>query len=633
MRRALLCVSILILALPSFAKTIDASLFLVPADGPLPKAQYFALDSARMWQALGGASRVEISGFVIDGRSLTLELKRGLSPINAGTEIVIGSTHGDRNMPMPNVLTLRGMIAGEPRSSVTISICGKYMFASIRHEDGTAYDLAPERTTPYPLLEKERDNLHLVMRDNDLLSMGTSNVPNCFADDIAQPNALIPINELLGGRGLAMAVPPDTTRLLQADVAVEADTCFYHAAGSDVPKVVAYIVSMFAMSSVMYEDEANITLHLNWIKVWTDTDPYNVKGDAYALENLIVPYWKAHYANVPRDLAHVMTSVGYGGGGYGWFALCDTNWAYSMSSPTTRGQYPTFAFTYDAYIVAHEIGHNFSLPHSHNCYWDPPLDTCYTKNDTTSRHLSLGDACDTLPILPRASEGTIMSYCANANYALAGYNYAYFKLAMTFSPRVAAVMRANALKAACIQPPDSPMVILQYPHGGEVFNADSIVTIKWTYAHTQYVNLQYSPNNGDTWAPIASQVSAADGGYAWKAPHADSKFMLVRISDASNDLRADTSILNFRIIGNAGVVAASGPTGSAHWLTLDESQNWLTVNPRETPATFEIVDVRGNVVMSGKNSSRIDIRSLPAGPYFVRFVDNNRNALQFVKSK
>src|SRR5205823_639402 len=83
--------------------------------------------------------------------------------------------------------------------------------------------------------------------------------------------------------------------LLQTDIAVEADSCFFKAAGGDTATVLSYISSLFAMSSVIYEDEVNITWHLTWVKVWASGDPYNVKGNAYALPDTVRNYWKLHY--------------------------------------------------------------------------------------------------------------------------------------------------------------------------------------------------------------------------------------------------------------------------------------------------------------------------------------------------
>ena len=265
-------------------------------------------------------------------------------------------------------------------------------------------------------------------------------------------------------------------------------------------------------------------------------------GNAYALEDTVRKYWQLHYQNVQRDLAHIMTSIGYGGGGFGYYSLCDNANSYSVSSPQTGHTYPTFAFTYDVYIISHEIGHNFTLIHSHDCYWNPPLDTCYTKDDAA---LHLDDACFSKPITPRKNPGTIMSYCANANYFLSGNDFSYYTLEMTFSHRPDSVMRYNAENAACIQTPAGPIVILLSPRGSESYTGGAMIPLKWTYANIQNVTLEYSSDGGVSWNPIQSGIPAAQETLDWKMPNISSQQMLVRIYDAQNQNTGDTSLLFF----------------------------------------------------------------------------------------
>lgn len=200
----------------------------------------------------------------------------------------------------------------------------------------------------------------------------------------------------------------------------------------------------------------------------------------------------------------------------------------------------------DAYIVSHEIGHNFSLVHSHDCYWNPPLDTCHTKDDPNTA-LKLGDACFSLPIISKKSPGTIMSYCAGTNYTLSNNDFSQYKLEMTFSRRADTVLRANAEKASCITPPKDPTVILTYPRGSATYKGDSTVSILWTYAHVTNVSLEYSDNGGTSWKSIKTNVPASDGATDWKIPNVSSKKMLVRIFDASASSVADTSLLFFTV--------------------------------------------------------------------------------------
>src|SRR5579883_3373459 len=637
MSKSYLRILILVVTLGYASHTIAAS--PIPSDQFLsrasvtqngtPSASAFIIDSAAIFRIVAPRQRFQISAFPAGSDNVTLDLKPTHSPIDGTTQFIEGTSKGEVMLKAPMFFAFRGKVLGEPNSKVFLSVFDGKLLCSITRESGDVFVLGPAKNE----LDSRK---HILTRETDLLSVGGMTPLNCFAEEISQPNALEPINELLHKHtdNPNASLPLFGSTLLQTDIAIEADSCFFHDEGGNMSTVQGYIASLFAMASVIYEDEANITWHITWLKVWTSGDPYQVKGNAYALEDTVPKYWRAHYANVPRDLAHVMTSIGYGGGGCGYYSLCDTNWSYSVSSPQTGHTYPTFAFTYDAYIVAHEVGHNFSLPHSHTCYWDPPLDTCFTKNDPANG-LSLGDACDTLPVTPRRSAGTIMSYCANANYVLSGKDISQFKLAMTFSPKVDSVLRVNAERAQCIQPPSDPLVILLSPRGSETFAGDSIISIDWTYANVDSVSLQYSPDGGLNWSNIVQSIPAKAGNYPWKVPNVSSQRMLIRIEDTKATSVADTSLMFFSAIKVAGVSTIQ-PNDGIQIITNPTYGNLqISDNNRVGQVAYEICDMTGEVLSSGSfkldgDIAGIDVASLSSGTYFLRITSPIVQVLSFV---
>jgi hypothetical protein len=511
---------------------------------------------------------------------------------------------------------------GEEHSRVFIAISGGTLLCSILRENGTTYVFGPEKNS-------SEAGAHILVAINDLLATGPFKPFDCIADDIHQPHAPAPIDALLPhhSENEVLSAPLNNGKLLQTDIAVEADSQFYGAIGGDPSKTIAYIGAIFSMSSMIYEDEANLTHHLTWIKVWTTSDPYQVHGNAYALEDTVRKYWQLHYSTVQRDLAHIMTSIGYGGGGFGYYSLCDNAYSYSVSSPQTGHTYPTFAFTYDVYIISHEIGHNFSLIHSHDCYWNPPLDTCYTKDDAA---LALGDACYSKPITPRKNPGTIMSYCANANYILSGNDFSQYKLEMTFSPRPDSVLRVNAEKAACIGPPTDPIVILLSPRGGQSYKGGAVIPLKWTYANIQNVTLEYSSNSGMTWLPIQSGIAASLASLIWNMPNISSTKMLVRIYDSAHPAIGDTSLLFFTVTKNA--VHNEGAEDATLILVPNPANDHLTVSATANIGQVEcsLIDELGVTRKHEKGSITIaegltfDIRGIASGKYFLHVTGANR---------
>jgi len=129
-------------------------------------------------------------------------------------------------------------------------------------------------------------------------------------------------------------------------------------------------------------------------RVWTTPDdPYTQIG--FSLFPEFQNYWNANMQSVDRDVAILVIKdlARLAGGLSSLDALGNIQSAYAISGE-------------NVITVAHELGHVFGSPHTHNCSWPAgpgwtlaPIDKCATVE---------GD-CDIKEIIPQ--EGTIMSYC------------------------------------------------------------------------------------------------------------------------------------------------------------------------------------------------------------------------------
>jgi hypothetical protein len=95
----------------------------------------------------------------------------------------------------------------------------------------------------------------------------------------------------------------------------------------------------------------------------------------------------------------------------------------------------------------------------------------------------------------------------------------------------------------------TPKLIVLSPNGGENLSAAAKYTISWKKIEgtkTNYVIIEYSLDNGQTWQKIDGSPNT--GWYEWDSlPHINSNACLIRISDLNNTLISDTSDKLFTI--------------------------------------------------------------------------------------
>jgi subtilisin family serine protease len=102
----------------------------------------------------------------------------------------------------------------------------------------------------------------------------------------------------------------------------------------------------------------------------------------------------------------------------------------------------------------------------------------------------------------------------------------------------------------------APTITVTHPNGGEVFGIGAQDTIRWTASDNigvTAVDLDYSPDNGLNWNPIAAGL-ANTGSYLWSVPNDPSTQALVRATahDSQNQT-TDQSNAVFNIQATTGV--------------------------------------------------------------------------------
>ena len=486
--------------------------------------------------------------------TLTLDLRRTASVFDANTKFMVNTKDGGKPFPVRPIHSYAGTVVGDEDSWVTLHYSDGDLTGFIQHGTG-------QRTVVGRAWEHRSAKGATPHAFSDEASVpGGAALNNFFCGvddsklDASQivPNMLVPssLNKSSTQGGKKMD-DMQSMPLKQISVALalrEDIDSTLKLRGYTNEQTAQHFAKIVACMSQAYEQDMRARLYISYMFVYTEEDPSFFFYDGAAPGELLEEFsqsWSSSFNDVDRTVAHLYTRkkpVGglyVGGiayldkmcnkayrGGYGVSTVDLTNPDNLPGSPSSRN-----AFVWDVFVAAHEIGHNVGAPHTHNCYWSPPVDTCMIQSDGT-------DACYDNAALRRVIPGTIMSYCHLRNGS---------STPLTFGPRVAERMRTWIEKAPCIVDVPNPYVNLTSPRGTDSYAGGSSMQIQWTSARVDRVNLDWSPDGGTTWNAIIGNIPAVDSQYVWTLPAVGTSRLVIRISDASDASVFATSIAQYTI--------------------------------------------------------------------------------------
>lgn len=551
----------------------------------------------------------------------------GTVQLHRTNQIADGNTlwmFNEQLRPGPKAVMYKGFIQNEEGSKVRVCVVNDRMYGMITHSNGTMTMIAPQGN--YDAKTGE----HILASDKDPRYTELGNMFRCESDNVAyrSPDAQ--------PKPFAM---PQSTSLLEVEVGVEVDVVvfnkFLNDAKNDYDKAYemtqAYMYSIFAMSSSLYEDEVNVMLTVTFVKVWSDASEtgypkYNTFGsDGQAMLEKEAQVWsKVNNKSglFKRDLLHMCTAytgtgiytagIAYSGTQYSG-TICLQDQGYGLSTLHYGITLPVLTFAWDVEVISHEMGHNFRSPHTHSCegnIWpnNKPLDTCVLRSGS----VATADACYDKPVVNHIPQdkGTIMSYC----HLLDSQN----GTVLEFRPIVAAVIRVGAESAVtrgCVSEPENPVIKLQYPLGRNTLGGGRYDTIRWTSAKVNTVRVEFSDNNGQSWTQIGADVSAGVRVMPWLIPSKGSSEYLIRVFDPTNVAVGDSSWVTFTV--QAASLSLQYPVGGERigqrekpvvsWssqlvsavkidLSTDGGAQWQNISPSTTGNSFnwDVPDVETN---------------------------------------
>lgn len=401
---------------------------------------------------VGGVLRVAAVPLTVAGRSrfATLRLER-FEVFEPTAEIVLHTASGDRRLPIPANIYLRGRIEGEAQSRVVLSVLETGEVRGLATSTGRTWMLAsaaPEGPDgPGGMLQAREVDGAFELEEpgggfrcelDDLGPAAFRAGTGVAEEDLGSLLDALPA-PLLQGTASRLSEGPAGAFDHTAVVAIETDNELLARPpfGNNPVLAVDYIADLVAYASSIYVDELQTAWSLGYVSLWGPglTDPWVQTGTACSLIDF-GRWWNNNRTGIKRTVTHFLsgkstnagvawvgvlcrgafsidaaavasgcspplTGVSNWGGGYGYTSGIDGN--FDIGNP---------AVVWDIQAFTHEIGHNFNSGHTH-CYQNIGGNAAAVDNCYNGQCGSTGCFCGTqaLPGPAGQGSGTIMSYC------------------------------------------------------------------------------------------------------------------------------------------------------------------------------------------------------------------------------
>ncbi len=298
-------------------------------------------------------------------------------------------------------------------------------------------------------------------------------------------------------------------QLYAATLAIDLDDALFAQFGSSPANVNTYLAQLVSYVSTTYELELSTRLLVGDVFTYS-SDPYPNTTSTLNRLNEMKAYWRANYQSTQRAVAaHLGQISTFAGGIASLDQLCDSSHGYSVSgvygsAPTNPSQ-----ISWDAEVLAHELGHNVRSEHTH-CYNglegnSNPVDGCYNGES--------GNGCwagsESLPGVGAltggsagSQNGTIMSYChllsgGQNNLARTfGSDHVYgiepARVPQRMSRRIAQTGAASGECLAVVGPNQNTFTVTPSASGGGSIDPSSAQTVN----EGDTVQFAVTPNSG-----------------------------------------------------------------------------------------------------------------------------------------
>lgn len=337
-------------------------------------------------------------------------------------EFVEHGDRGDVTRPMIEHALVRGSLRGRARSSVFLAAFETHVvgYIDIPEAGGVRRILiAPDTVI------SGRMASHVVYE----MRPGDGQPRQCSAETL-------PGNQQRADSIFAIALGSDQLRTKITEttlsatpyalqLALDCTESFYKNLGSNLSVAASSAIAIVGACAIVYERDANVVIRVPYLRVFTSTDPY--PGDIGQKLGRIRDHWNNNMQHVQRSVTCLLS--GEGGGGLAWVGVLCSGYGYNVSGVDGRVNFPAGGYIWDIDVTSHELGHNIGSSHTHNCGWNPPIDSCWNAEGGCYENT-------------RVQRGTIMSYCHLQSKGTE----------LQFHPRVASLFNRVMASSPCVAP-------------------------------------------------------------------------------------------------------------------------------------------------------------------------------------
>ncbi|MEA1052540.1 zinc-dependent metalloprotease family protein [Lamprobacter modestohalophilus] len=366
-----------------------------------------------------------------------------------GAEVIVNDGTNETRYAPGGAAYYRGHLKDNPQAIVTLTVEDNGALAGIVNDGDRIWEISRSGSAP-ALQALEVDALAIPGFDCDAVE-----VP----ERVLEQNADKPPTE-------SQSLAPG--EIYEATIAVDSDHAFYRLLGGRAAAT-TYVGTLFNYVGSIYENEIDVRLKVGNVYLYsTPSDPWTGSTTSQMLPQL-AEYWRQNRPNVNRTLVHMLSGESLGGGIAYLNVLCSNDYGYGVSANLEGFTTQFGGIGWDGMVVAHEIGHNFSSPHTH-CYINiggnsNPVDACWGSELSTST-MTCYRGQEKLPSDNSLSgggsgqrDGTIMSYCHQRSGGITNIAATFGNTAKGIrASRVSAKMGAYAARIAASNPSCMPVV-------------------------------------------------------------------------------------------------------------------------------------------------------------------------------